>query len=120
MSLYDELGGSAAIAVALDRFYEKVLDDGRIAHYFSDVKLDRLKERQASFLAMAFGGPGEYAGPDLHSAHKRARKRGLDEGDYHVFMGHFEDTLAELAVPREKIDEVMAIAHTGKSDVLAS
>jgi hemoglobin len=119
MSLYTDLGGAPAIAGALDHFYEKVLADDRISGYFTSVKLDRLKKRQASFLAMALGGPNEYSGLDLRSAHELPRSQGLDEEHYHVFMGHFEDTLAELGVPEAMIDEVMAIAHTGKEDVLS-
>jgi hemoglobin len=119
MSLYADLGGAAAIEGALDHFYDKVLADDRINGYFAHVRLERLKKRQASFLAMAFGGPNEYSGLDLKSAHELPRNQGLDEEHYHVFMSHFEDTLAELGVPEPMIEDVMAIAHTGKEDVLA-
>lgn len=118
MSLYNDLGGGPAIATALDQFYDKVLADQRINGYFDRVNLDRLKSTQASFFAMALGGPSEYAGRDLKTAHAQPRKQGLDEDHYHIFMSHFEDTLAELGVPESKIAEVMAIAHTGKDDVL--
>ncbi|MDX1659989.1 MAG: group 1 truncated hemoglobin [Nitriliruptorales bacterium] len=118
MSLYDDLGGDPAIAAALDRFYEKVEADDEINGYFEHVDLDRLKKRQRSFFAMALGGPNEYDGPGLRTGHTRPRRQGLDEADYDRFMGHFEDTLGELGVPDDKIDEVMAIAHTGKDDVL--
>ncbi len=33
-------------------------------------------------------------------------------------MGHFEDTLVELGVPDPQVAEVMAIADTGKAEVL--
>ncbi len=118
MSLYTDLGGEPAISAALDHFYDKVLADERINRYFDRVNLDRLKSTQASFFAMALGGPSEYSGRDLKTAHARPRKQGLDEAHYHIFMNHFEDTLAELGVPEPKITEVMAIAHTGKDDVL--
>lgn len=118
MSLSTQLGGDEAIAVALDRFYEKVLADPEVDRYFERVDVDRVKARQRSFLAMAFGGPAEYDGRDLRSAHAATRKRGLDEQGYQVFMGHFRDTLVELGVSDELVDEVMAIADTGKEDVL--
>lgn len=119
MSLYDELGGAPAIKAALDHFYDKVVADERINGYFDEVNLENLKQVQASFFAMALGGPDEYAGRDIRSAHELPRRKGLSEEHYHVFMNHFVDTLTELGVPQEKIDEVMAIAHTGKDDVLA-
>ena len=119
MSLYDDLGGAPAIAAALDHFYDKVLADEQISGYFEAVNLDRLKSTQASFFAMALGGPNEYAGRDLKAAHEMPRSQGLTEDDYDAFMNHFQDTLGELGVPEPKVAEVRAIAHTGKDDVFA-
>ena len=45
MSLYDDLGGAAAIAGALDGFYPKVLSDPRISPFFEGVNIERLKKR---------------------------------------------------------------------------
>jgi hemoglobin len=118
MSLYDHLGGGPAISMALDRFYDKVLADPEVSGYFDRVDVDRVKQRQQAFLAMAFGGPDAYEGRDLRTAHAAPRARGLDEHGYEVFMGYFRDTLVELGVAQPHIDEVMAIADTGKDDVL--
>jgi hemoglobin len=118
MSLYDQLGGDTAISAALERFYEKVLADPTVSVFFERVDVARLKERQRSFFALAFGGPGTYEGRDLRVAHAAARARGLGEQQYEVFMGHFRDTLEELGVPEPQVTEVMAIADTGKDEVL--
>lgn len=118
MSLFTELGGDEAIAVALDRFYEKVLADPEVSVFFEGVNVEGVKAQQRDFLAMAFGGPDRYRGRDLRGAHASARAKGLDEHRYSVFMGHFRDTLEELGVDDERIERVMAIAHTGKDDVL--
>ena len=119
MSLYEELGGGAAIDAALDRFYEKVLADPRVSGFFDGVDVMAVKRHQAAFLAMAFGGPQDYNGRDLRSAHERTRSQGLDEERFEAFMGHFRDTLVELGVPAAKIEQVMTIAYTGKDEVLA-
>lgn len=118
MSLHERLGGDEAITMALDRFYEKVLADPTVSVFFEGVEVDRVKRHQLAFLRMAFGGPNTYRGRTLAAAHAQVRRRGLDDRGYDVFMGHFRDTLVELGVTEPVIDEVMAIAHTGKSDVL--
>ena len=44
MTLFEKLGGEAAVDLAVDRFYDRVLQDDRINHFFaSDVvqNLDR-------------------------------------------------------------------------------
>jgi hemoglobin len=118
MSLYSELGGEAAIGAALDRFYEKVLPDPQIGKYFEGVDMRRLRAHALAFLTMAFGGPNNYLGRDLRTAHERPRSMGLDERDAEVFFGHLRTTLEDLGVPDNKVEQVLAIAHGGTDDVL--
>jgi hemoglobin len=118
MSLYEQLGGSPAIEAALDRFYEKVMADERMRPYFDGTNLAHLKKRQAAFLAMAFGGPNHYQGRDLRTAHAAARRQGLDEDVFELFMSRFRTTLEELGVAEEHVSDVMTIAYSGKEEVL--
>ncbi len=118
MSLYQELGGSQAVEMALDRFYQKVMDDPRVNRYFGDIALDELKGKQRAFLTMAFGGPNEYQGRDLRAAHAAPRAERLDEAGFEVFMDHFRATLEELGVGDDHVSQVMAIAYSGRDDVL--
>lgn len=120
MSLYDELGGAPAIRAALDRFYEKVLADGRMRPFFDETRMESLKDRQAAFLAMAFGGPNDYQGRDLRRGHEIARRHGLDESVFELFMANFRSTLEELGVAPEHVAQVMDIAYSGKEEVLAT
>ena len=41
MSLYDQIGGDAAVNAAVDIFYRKVLSDDRIKQFFDGVDMDR-------------------------------------------------------------------------------
>jgi truncated hemoglobin YjbI len=118
MSIYEEIGGGDAIEAALEVFYDKVMDDPRVSVFFDGLDVDRIKRKQKAFLSMALGGPKQYDGRTLRAAHHRAVEAGLDEPVYEVFMGHFQSTLEELEVPEGKIGEIMAIADTGRNDVL--
>lgn len=118
MSLYEDLGGAEAVEMALDTFYGKVMEDARVSRYFDGIPIQQLKKKQRAFLAMAFGGPNQYAGRDLRAAHALPRRRGLDEEGFEVFMGHFQTTLEELGADPDHIAQVMAIAYSGKNDVL--
>ena len=57
MSLYDDLGGAAAVTAALNKFYPKILADPRIRPFFGGVNMERLQKRAEPFMAMALGGP---------------------------------------------------------------
>ncbi len=118
MSLYTDLGGEQAIAAALDLFYEKVLADPELTRFFDGVDVDQLKTRQAAFFSTVLGGPDRYDGRDLRTAHRLPRRRGLDEGRFERFMGHFRSTLAELGVPDGMAAEVMDLTYAGKDEVL--
>ena len=119
MSLYDQLGGGDAIAAALNRFYEKVLADDRVSVFFDGVNLDRVKAQQQAFIAMALGGPKEYGGRDLRTAHRRARTRGLDDERFDIFAEYFRETMVELGVEAQPVEQVMEIVYGGKEEVLA-
>ena len=56
-SLYERIGGEAAVDAAVDVFYRKVLSDPRIAEFFDSVDMDRQRAKQKAFLTYAFGGP---------------------------------------------------------------
>jgi hemoglobin len=114
-SLYERIGGDAAVDAAVDIFYRRVLGDDRIAHHFESVDMDVQREKQKAFLAFAFGGPNAYTGRDLRVAHARMS---LGEGDFDAVIGHLGATLESLSVPAPLIGEVARIALSVKDDVL--
>jgi len=114
-SLYERIGGEAAVNAAVDVFYRKVLSDDRISHYFDDVDMNRQREKQKAFLTYAFGGPSNYAGKDMRAAHAHMK---LSEGDFDAVMENLAATLVELKVPNDLIQQAASIALSVKSDVL--
>lgn len=49
-TLYDKLGGPEALEAAVDLFYEKVLDDDRLKHFFEGTNMMRLVIKQVHLL----------------------------------------------------------------------
>jgi hemoglobin len=115
MSIYDSIGGAAAVDAAVDIFYGKVLADDRIKHFFDTVDMDGMRSKQKSFLTMAFGGPNEYTGKDMRAAHA-----GMDltEDHFNAVAENLVGTLEELEVPQDYIDQIVAVCLTVKDDVL--
>lgn len=117
-SLFNRLGGEAAVNAAVDIFYRKVLGDYRINRFFGTSDMDKQIAKQRSFLTMAFGGPNSYTGKDMRSAHSRLVDMGLNEDHFNVVMEHLGATLSELNVPPALIAEAAAIAEGTRKDVL--
>ena len=115
-SLYERLGGEAAVDAAVDIFYRKVLDDTRISHYFASVDMDAQAKKQKAFLTMVFGGPNHYTGKDMRSAH--AGLKHLNDSHVDAVVENLGATLKELGVAESDIAEVAAIAESVRDDVL--
>ena len=117
-SLFDQIGGAAAVDAAVDIFYRKVLSDDRIAHFFDDVDMDRQRGKQKAFLTMAFGGPHNYTGADMKRGHAHLVKQGLNDSHFDAVAENLSKTLQELGVAQNLIDQVLAIAESTREDVL--
>ena len=118
-SLYDRIGGKAAMDAAVPLFYEKVLADAHVARFFKGIDMKRQKQKQGDFLTMAFGGPNNYTGRNMRSAHtKLVVEDGLDDSHYTRIVELLGKTLAELGVPAPLIGEAAAIAESVRDDCL--
>ena len=117
-TLYERLGGEAAIDQAVDIFYRKVLGDDRISGFFEDVDMERQAAKQKAFLTMVFGGPNGYTGRDLREGHRHLVSRGLDDSHMDAVIEHLGSTLAELGAAVEDIAQVADIANSVRDHVL--
>ena len=115
-SLYQKLGGKAAMDAAVEAFYVKVLADNRVKHFFDDINMARQRRKQKEFLSAAFGGPIPWTGKDMRKAH--ANLPGLNETHFNAIAENLKSTLVDLKIKPELIDQVMAIAGSVKDDVL--
>ena len=117
-TLYEKIGGDAAVNAAVDIFYRKVLADDRINQFFEGVDMDKQAAKQKAFLTMAFGGPHNYTGKDMRDGHAHLVKNGLNDSHFDAVMENLGATLKELNVPDELIEEAAAIAESNRNDVL--
>ena len=118
-SLYDRIGGEAAVNAAVDVFYRKVLADERINQFFEGVDMDKQAAKQKAFLTMAFGGPNNYTGEDMRKGHAHLVEKGLNSSHFDAVMENLGATLTELGVPGDLIGEAAAIAESVRGPILA-
>ena len=117
-TLYDKIGGEAAVNAAVDIFYRKVLRDNRINRFFEGVDMEKQAAKQKSFLTVAFGGPNKYSGEDMRRGHAHLVAAGLNDSHFDAVMEHLGATLTELKVPGDLIAQAAAIAESTRNDVL--
>lgn len=117
-TLYERIGGTAAVKAAVDIFYGKVLADNRIRHFFDGVDMNAQNAKQRAFLIMAFGGPNTYTGADMRKGHAHLVARGLNDSHFDAVVENLAGTLKELGVADSDIGEVAKIAESVRNDVL--
>ncbi len=117
-SLYERIGGEAAVTAAVELFYRKVLSDHRINRFFDSTDMETQIAKQKAFFTMAFGGPNSYTGGEMRTVHAPMVKIGLDDSHFDAVMEHLGASLTELNVPADLIGEAAAIAESVRADVL--
>ena len=117
-SLYERIGGEAAVNAAVDVFYGKVLDDYRINRFFNNTDMAKQVEHLKAFMTVAFGGPNNYTGRSLRDGHARLVKMGLNDSHFDAVMEHLGATMQELSVPGELIAEAAALVESVRGEVL--
>ena len=89
-SLYERIGGEAAVNAAVDIFYKKVLGDKRINGFFESLDMAAQANKQKAFLTMVFGGPNKYTGKDMRASHAHL---GLTEEHFNAVVENLAATL---------------------------
>lgn len=117
-SLYERLGGENAVLAAVDLFYQKVMADELTRPFFCGLDMAAQSRKQVAFMTWAFGGPAEYKGRDLNTAHKSLVNRGLGDAHFDAVAGHLKATLEELGVAQPLIDEALTTVGGTRSAVL--
>lgn len=118
-TLFEKLGGAGAVDVAVDRFYDKVLADQRIGHFFAHTDMARQRAHQKAFLTVAFGGPNAYEGRDMRAGHARlVKERGLSDPHFDAVAENLASTQRKMGVADVLIGDVATVAESVRNEVL--
>lgn len=114
-SIYDEIGGQAAIKTAVTVFYNRVTADETLAAWFDGVDLSRLRTHQRAFLATALDGPPVFAGRNLREAHAGMA---ITDDAFTSIVTHLAVTLEDLEVADHIVAAVEAKLEALRSEVV--
>lgn len=116
-SLFEKLGGVPTVEVVVKDFYDRVLSDPDLSGFFSGLNMDLQTESQIRFLTAALGGPNEYQGRDMKSAHENLR---ITEYHFGLVASHLIASLRAAGVPQTDIDDVVGIVAKLKADIVSA
>ncbi|MBQ1046968.1 group 1 truncated hemoglobin [Micromonospora sp. C51] len=116
VSHYERIGGAASVKAAVELFYDRVLADEELAGYFAEVDMAGQRRHLALMLTVVLGGPNEYTGRDLASAHQPLN---IPVAHYVMVGEHLTATLTQLGVPGDIIADVQAVLAQVQDQVVA-
>ena len=102
-TMYERIGGEAAIKEIVWLFYQRVVADPQLAGYFRGLDMMRQRRHMAAFLSGALGGPKTYKGHDLETAHARL---GVRAADFAQVVFHLVETLHDLGVSQTLVADI--------------
>jgi hemoglobin len=117
-SLYERLGGNEAISAVIADFVDnQVVPDARINKFFANTDLNRLKTLLTEFTANATGGPEEYTGRDMKSAHAGLN---ITMADFNALVEDLAKSLDKFKVPEKEKNELLGALAPLQSDIVTA
>lgn len=114
-SLYQRLGGVEAIKVVVDDFIGFVAADNRINGRFANTNIANLKQRLVEQVCQGSGGPCEYKGKDMVSAHKGMN---ISEAEFGALVEDLVKALDKNKVPAKEKGELLGILGPMKPTIV--
>ena len=124
-TLYDRLGGEAAIAAVVDTLVALASADTELnftrqgtANEWEATpeNVALFKTRMVQFVGQATGGPQVYEGQDMATAHTGMQ---ITNEEFDRLAGHLEAALDAYDVPDAEKQELFAIVETTRSAIVA-
>ena len=114
-SLYERLGGKAAITAVVDDFVGRVAADNRINSFFATTDIPRFKMNLVNQICEASGGPCKYTGRDMKTTH---HGMGITNAQFDALVGDLVATLDKFKVPEKEKSELLSVLGPMRKDIV--
>ncbi|MFT4928147.1 MAG: hemoglobin [Phenylobacterium sp.] len=120
-TLFNRLGGLAAISVVVDDFIDKVVSDAQlnknpnINAARKRVATPYLKYQVTSMVCLATGGPCKYTGRSMKESHQKMR---IKESEWARMIVLFKEVLAKHRVGKAETEMLLSVINSTKADIV--
>jgi hemoglobin len=117
-SLDQRLGGYDALAAVTDDFVGHRATDPQLGRFFVGLSTDsqvKVRQHVVDFLCRATGGPCQYTGWDMKTAHTGPN---ITEADWSTSVKYLIETLDKFKVPEKEKTEVLSAVSGLKGDIV--
>ena len=117
-TLYQRLGGYDAIAAVVDDFVTQLATDPSMGVFFkghSEDSVKRIRMHIIDFICHSAGGPCNYTGRDMKTAHKGL---GITEAQWDKSVEYLKNTLNKFKVGQKEQSDLLAAVSSVKNDIV--
>lgn len=116
-SVFNRIGGAAAVQVVVADLYRRVLGDPLLEPRFRGVDMAALELHQRQFVTTALGGPEVYRGRTLEEAHAGLR---ITDTEFLAVGRHLADALRAAGVTDDLVGQIVAAVVSLRPHVVAT
>jgi hemoglobin len=138
LALFDRLGGEAGISAIVDDVTPRMLHDPRVNFERKGVKksllsigssedekpewtassgnVTNLKKHLVQFFVLATGGPSNYDGKEMTSAHAKLR---IGNPEFDAALGDLKASLDRLQIPNKEQKELLSIVESTRPEIVS-
>ncbi|MET1080838.1 MAG: group 1 truncated hemoglobin [Pseudomonas sp.] len=95
-SLYRALGEQAGIGRIVEGMLLNIADDPRIVRHFTNIDIQRLRDKLVEQFCVEAGGPCVYSGDSMEESHKGQQ---LTRGDFNALVENLQAAMSAEGVP---------------------
>lgn len=114
-TFYEKYGGEETISKVVDTFYDMVLSDDTVSHFFTNTDMEKQRQHQTKFISYALGGPNQYTGQSMSKVHAGMN---LQPDHFDAIVSHLHDALAHFGVNEDDIDQALSKVGSLREDIL--
>ena len=113
--LYQALGEKPGITRLMDDFVNRLVQDPRIGGHFKEVKPAALKQSLTDQICQLSGGPCQYEGADMKSAHA---DMDINKGHFNALVEVLQTAMDAQGIPFAQQNRLLALLAPMHRDVI--
>jgi hemoglobin len=103
-TIFERVGGFAKVRKIVSAFYDRILEEPTLQHYFEKVAMPRLIDHQTQFISAVMGGPASHNDEALRRVHA---PHSISRTDFKKMAEILRNTLEDFDVQPDDVNQVM-------------
>ena len=115
-TIYEQIGGVSTVRGLVEDFYDRLMREDTLRHYFVGIDMSRLVRHQTDFVCMVMGGPASYTSRQLRESH---RHLSINDRDFDLVAQCLEDCLLDGGLEVSHVEQVIGAVKEARGDIVS-